>query len=137
MERIQNDNFISQDLENKDLNEENFDYYKNRKNLNNNINNYTSKFESQLNKNEKEFANDNINIKNSFLDKQIIPERTISNYYGNEFLTDAILKIENYEISFHKIILCSASDFLNNYFTLNPDISQKAIVNLPEMINSL
>ena len=126
MEINQKDNFLSQDLENQKYNEENI----------NNINNYSSKFQKQLNKNEKEYESENINKRNSFLEKPIIPERTISNYYGNEFLTDAILKGENFEIPFHKIILCPASDFLNNYFTLNPDISQKSNVDLPEIMKS-
>ena len=77
-----------------------------------------------------------MNKQNSFLEKIIIPERAISNYYGNDFLTDAILKDENFELSFHKIILCPASDFLNNYFKENPDITQKSIVKLPENIKS-
>ena len=137
MEINQNDNFLSQDLENQKYNEENINYYNNINNRNNNnINNYSSKFQKQLNNNEKEYERENINKRNSFLEKPIIPERTISNYYGNEFLTDAILKGENFEIPFHKIILCPASDFLNNYFTLNPDISQKSNVDLPEIMKS-
>ena len=137
MEINQNDNFLSQDLENQKYNEENINYYNNINNRNNNnINNYSSKFQKQLNNNEKEYERENINKRNSFLEKPIIPERTISNYYGNEFLTDAILKGENFEIPFHKIILCPASDFLNNYFTLNTDISQKSNVDLPEIMKS-
>ena len=137
MEINQNDNFLSQDLENQKYNEENINYYNNINNRNNNnINNYSSKFQKQLNNNEKEYESENINKRNSFLEKPIIPERTISNYYGNEFLTDAILKGENFEIPFHKIILCPASDFLNNYFTLNTDISQKSNVDLPEIMKS-
>ena len=137
MEINQKDNFLSQDLENQKYNEENINYYNNINNRNNNnINNYSSKFQKQLNNNEKEYERENINKRNSFLEKPIIPERTISNYYGNEFLTDAILKGENFEIPFHKIILCPASDFLNNYFTLNPDISQKSNVDLPEIMKS-
>ena len=137
MEINQKDNFLSQDLENQKYNEENINYYNNINNRNNNnINNYSSKFQKQLNNNEKEYESENINKRNSFLEKPIIPERTISNYYGNEFLTDAILKGENFEIPFHKIILCPASDFLNNYFTLNPDISQKSNVDLPEIMKS-
>ncbi len=137
MEINQKDNFLSQDLENQKYNEENINYYNNINNRNNNnINNYSSKFQKQLNNNEKEYESENINKRNSFLEKPIIPERTISNYYGNEFLTDAILKGENFEIPFHKIILCPASNFLNNYFTLNPDISQKSNVDLPEIMKS-
>ena len=137
MEINQNNNFLSQDLENQKYNEENINYYNNINNRNNNnINNYSSKFQKQLNNNEKEYERENINKRNSFLEKPIIPERTISNYYGNEFLTDAILKGENFEIPFHKIILCPASDFLNNYFTLNTDISQKSNVDLPEIMKS-
>ena len=65
-----------------------------------------------------------LNYKNSeninpFLEKEILPERTMSYFYGNDFLTDAILKTEEFEIPFHKIVLCSASDFLFKYFKLN------------------
>ena len=139
MERNQNDNFKSQNFENPELNNNNFNYnnYNSIKNKNyfggTNIN---QSLQKQFNENEKENQNEIINKQNSFLEKVIIPERTISNYYGNDFLTDAILKDENFELSFHKIILCPASDFLNNYFKENPDITQKSIVKLPENIKS-
>ena len=127
MEKNQNDNFISQNFENPEFNDENFNL-KNR-NYIGAINNNQS-LRKQINENEI------INNQNSFLEKAIIPERTISNYYGNDFLTDAILKGENFELSFHRIILCPASDFLNNYFKKNPDITQKSIVELPKIMKS-
>ena len=65
----------------------------------------------------------------------------MSHFYGNEFLADAILKTEEFELPFHKIVLSAASDFLYKYFTLNKDSvqenpSQKPIVNLPEIMKS-
>ena len=132
MEKIQNN---YQDLEDQEYNENNFDYYNNVNNKGN-INNNSSKFQKAFNNNGNNLENQNINKENSFLEKPITPERTISNYYNNEFLSDAVLKGENFEIPFHKIILCSASDFLNEYFTLNPNMTQKTNVNLPEMMKS-
>ena len=137
MERFQNDNYMSECIDNQYYNDENFNYnnIKNRKYIENR-NNQFSQFQQKYQENEREDENSVINRKNSFLEKPIIPERAISNYYSNEFLTDAILKGENFELSFHKIILCSASDFLNNYFKLNPDITQKSVVDLPQIMKS-
>ena len=137
MERFQNDNYMSECIDNQYYNDENFNYnnIKNRnyiENRNNQFSHFQKKFKERENENENEVINNN----NSFLEKPIIPERTISNYYSNEFLTDAILKGENFELPFHKIILCSASDFLNNYFKLNPDITQKSVIDLPLIMKS-
>jgi len=46
-------------------------------------------------------------------DNQIIPERNLLKYVNNPFLSDAILKYENNEFYFHKIILCASSDYIN------------------------
>ena len=73
---------------------------------------------------------------NIYLERKFKPDRTISYYYGKEFLSDAILKDDNFELPFHKIILCSASNFLNDYFTINPDMTQKSTVILPEVMKS-
>ena len=137
MERFQNDDVISQDIDNQDYNDENFNY-NNIKNSNiiEKRNNQFSHFQKKFQENKRDNENEIINKKSSFLEKPIIPERTISNYYSNEFLTNAILKSENFELPFHKIILCSASDFLNNYFKLNPDITQKSVVDLPQILKS-
>ena len=48
----------------------------------------------------------------------IIPEKTISEFYQNEFLSDAILKIDENELRFHKVILCAASEFFIIIFHL-------------------
>ena len=137
---MENEDFLQQDMGNQEYNDENYNFksIKNKNNINNIINNTQSRFQKRNKEIEKERENKNelINKHNSFLEREVIPERTISNYYGNEFLTDAILKGDNFEIPFHKIILCSASNFLNNYFKLNPDTTQKSIVNLPEMMKS-
>ena len=52
-------------------------------------------------------------------DKPVIPEKTISDFYQNDFLADAILKVDENEIKFHKVILCAASEFLYKYFSTN------------------
>ena len=137
MERFQNDDFLSQEMDNQEYNNnnENFNYNNIRnKSSFNNINNNQSQLKKKFQENERE--NKILNKQNSFLEKPIIPERAISNFYGNEFLTDATLKGENFELPFHRIILCAASDFLNKFFTLNPDITQKTVVNLPQIIKS-
>ena len=71
-------------------------------------------------------------------DKPIIPEKTISDFYKNEFLSDAILKVEENEIKFHKVILSAASEFLYKYFTINPSQENNAIptIALPEIMKS-
>ena len=135
MDRFQNDDFLSQDIENQEYDNENYNNNIRNKNSFNNINNNPPQLiKKKFPENERE--NNIVNKQNPFLEKLIIPERAISNYYGNEFLTDAILKGENFELPFHRIILCSASDFLNNFFTLNPDMTQKTVVNLPQIIKS-
>ena len=136
MDKIENEDFLQRDMGYQEYNDDNYNF-KNIKNKNN-INNNQSKFQKR-NKEieiERENKNELINKHHSFLEREVTPERTISNYYGNEFLADALLKGDNFEIPFHKIILCPASNFLNNYFKLNPDINQKSIFNLPEMMKS-
>jgi hypothetical protein len=62
----------------------------------------------------------------------------LSNFYGKDFLANAILKVDEFEVPFHKIILCAASDFIYKYFTLNQNAqeNQKTIINLPEVMKS-
>ena len=72
-------------------------------------------------------------------DKPIIPEKTIADFYKNEFLSDAILKVEENEIRFHKVILSAASEFLYKYFTINkPSQENNAIptIALPDIMKS-
>ena len=73
-------------------------------------------------------------------DKQKIPEKTISDFYQNDFLADAILKVDENEIKFHKVILCAASEFLYKYFSTNKpnEENQGGIqtVLLPEIMKS-
>ena len=49
-------------------------------------------------------------------DEQIIPERSLCDYINNDFLSDAVLKLNDIELYFHKIVLIACSDYLNNYF---------------------
>ena len=54
-------------------------------------------------------------------DEQIIPERNLLKYVNNPFLSDAILKCDNNEFYFHKIILCASSDYINIVVSENVD----------------
>ena len=163
MEMIQNENFLSNDYVNQEYDDQNFNTGKIKryndlgndipKNINirsqmntfnsysnmNNINNIPQNQTQKQNKLKFQDNQKNTENNNPFLEKEIIPDRTMSYFYGNNFLTDAILKTEEFEIPFHKIVLCSASDFIYNYFTLNKNIqeeNQKSIVNLPEIMKS-
>ena len=49
-------------------------------------------------------------------DEPIIPERSLCDYINNNFLSDAVLKLNDIELYFHKIVLIACSDYLNNYF---------------------
>ena len=72
-------------------------------------------------------------------DKPIIPEKTISDFYQNEFLSDAILKVDENEIKFHKVILSAASEFLYKYFSLNKPGQENngmQTISLPEVMKS-
>ena len=163
MEMIQNENFLSNDYVNQEYDDQNFNTGKIKryndlgndipKNINirsqmntfnsysnmNNINNIPQNQTQKQNKLKFQDNQKNTENNNPFLEKEIIPDRTMSYFYGNNFLTDAILKTEEFEIPFHKIVLCSASDFIYNYFSLNKNIqeeNQKSIVNLPEIMKS-
>ena len=157
MELDQNDNYFSSDFVNQDY-EQNFnqgtvkgytDFQDNiptntimRKpmstsyNYMNNLNNIPPNKTQTKNKDNQKNEENN----NQFLNKEIIPERTMSHFYGSQFLTDAILKVDEHEIPFHKIVLCAASDFLYKYFNMNQNAqenpNQKTIVNLPEIMKS-
>ena len=74
--------------------------------------------------------------KNLFLEKEIIPTRTIPYFFLNDYLSDAILKFDNNEIPFHKLIISSASDFFFDYFKTLKNPYEKIEVNLPEYIKS-
>jgi hypothetical protein len=105
--------------------DQNFNF---NKNINNNYSQARVKLQDEIKEN---------NFKpNIYLERKFKPDRTISYYYGKDFLSDAILKDDNFELPFHKIILCSASNFLNDYFTINPDMTQKSTVILPEIMKS-
>ena len=154
----QNDNFLSNDFVNQDY-DQNFNQGKVKryadldnyipKNISvrkqmNTYNNYPNMNNiNTLSQNQIKTQN-NLNYKNTennnpFLEKEILPDRTMSYFYGNDFLTDAILKTEAFEIPFHKILLSSASDFLFKYFQLNKDNqegNEKPIINLPEIMKS-
>ena len=148
---IQNDNFLSNDFVNQasikrynDLPDDiptNMNIRNKQNNFNpmNSYNNISTRNNLSQNqpKNQKNSENTN---NNPFLTKEIIPERTMSHFYGNDFLTDAILKTDEFELPFHKIVLSAASDFLYKYFTINknnsPENQNKPIVNLPEIMKS-
>ena len=154
MEFPQNENYLSTDLVNQDY-AQNFNKVsiKRYEDLSENapinasikkqINTFNSHYDmnnminSTINKNMQETQN-KIESNNALLEKSVIPERTLSNFYGKDFLADAILKVDEFEVPFHKIILCAASDFIYKYFTLNQNVqeNQKTIINLPEVMKS-
>jgi len=86
-------------------------------------------------------------------DEQIIPERNLLKYVNNPFLSDAILKCDNNEYYFHKIILCASSDYINSAISEpvdnneknkkeednkneNKKENEKMTINFPEIISS-
>ena len=68
----------------------------------NNINNMNEKEKEQLPQVEE--------------DEPIVLERSLCDYINNNFLSDAVLKLNDFEFYFHKIVLIACSDFLNNFF---------------------
>ena len=86
---------------------------------------------------EKEIYDNNIKEKEKLTeieDEPIIPERSLTDYINNSFLSDAILKLNDIEFYFHKIVLISCSDYLNNYFNAlkNQNIDNKPNEEKPE-----
>ena len=71
---------------------------------------------------------------------KIIPQRTILTFFGDSFLSDALLKSGDIEMKFHKIIMCAGSKYIYDVFNQFPNIqkteSGQAIVPLPETITS-
>ena len=105
----------------------------------NNVNNYTN----TITQNQPPIQETTVKKENTnpFLEKPVEPERLISHFYGSDFLTDAILKADDIELPFHKVVLSAASDFLYKYFALNKDAkaedNKKVIVKLPEIMKSI
>ena len=122
MDTIQNNNFFSPENQ-QQTNPQNF-YEMNTNNINNN-NNITNN-----NQNEKTAK------KINFLDRPIIADRTIPFFFGNDYLSDALLKLDQKEIPFHKIIISSASDFFFEFFKTLKNTFEKTEVTLPEYIKS-
>ena len=120
MNTLQNNNFFSSENQN--------DIYSPNINLDNNSTNNININQNQTNIIPKK--------KNSFLNKQIQPSREIPYFFLNDYLSDAILKFDNNEIPFHKIIISSASDFFFDYFKTIKNPYEKIEVNLPEYIKS-
>ena len=120
MNTLQNNNFFSSENQN--------EIYSPNINLDNNNTNNININQNQTNIIPKK--------KNSFLNKQIQPSREIPYFFLNDYLSDAILKFDNNEIPFHKIIISSASDFFFDYFKTIKNPFEKIEVNLPEYIKS-
>ena len=120
MSTLQNNNFFSSENQN--------EIYSPNINLDNNSTNNININQNQTNIIPKK--------KNSFLNKQIQPSREIPYFFLNDYLSDAILKFDNNEIPFHKIIISSASDFFFDYFKTIKNPFEKIEVNLPEYIKS-
>ena len=120
MNTLQNNNFFSSENQN--------EIYSPNINLDNNSTNNININQNQTNIIPKK--------KNSFLNKQIQPSREIPYFFLNDYLSDALLKFDNNEIPFHKIIISSASDFFFDYFKTIKNPYEKIEVNLPEYIKS-
>ena len=123
MDTIQNNNFFSSENQ-RQINSPNF--FENNTNYpenNTNIN-------LTLNRPEKK------EIKNPFLEKPTIPDRTLPYFFLQDYLSDSILKFDQNEIPFHKIIISTASDFFFEYFKTLKNPYEKTEVNLPEYIKS-
>ena len=120
MNTLQNNNFFSSENQN--------EIYSPNINLDNNNTNNININQNQTNIIPKK--------KNSFLNKQIQPSREIPYFFLNDYLSDALLKFDNNEIPFHKIIISSASDFFFDYFKTIKNPYEKIEVNLPEYIKS-
>ena len=142
----QNENYIPQELSNQgtikrysDL-ASNYPTNINLRNIQNvpsNYNTYNSQ-NNQINQNliksqESQTQKKEITPKE---ESQIIPEKTISDFYQNDFLADAILKLDENEIKFHKVILSAASEFLYKYFELNKWNEGMQTVLIPEVMKS-
>ena len=142
----QNENYIPQELSNQgtikrysDL-ASNYPTNINLRNIQNvpsNYNTYNSQ-NNQINQNliksqESQTQKKEITPKE---EPQIIPEKTISDFYQNDFLADAILKVDENEIKFHKVILSAASEFLYKYFELNKSNEGMQTVLIPEVMKS-
>jgi len=80
---------------------------------------------------------DNNNNKLNQVEKnEIKTNRNIPYFFLNDYLSDAVLKFEQNEIPFHKVIISSASDFFFDYFKTLKNPYEKIEVNLPEYIKS-
>ena len=123
MDTIQNNNFFSsenqQQINSPNFFENNTNYPENNTNINLNLNRPEKK-----------------EIKNPFLEKPTIPNRTLPYFFLQDYLSDTILKLEQNEIPFHKIIISTASDFFFEYFKTLKNPYEKTEVNLPEYIKS-
>ena len=117
----QNENYIPQELSNQgtikrysDL-ASNYPTNINLRNIQNvpsNYNTYTNQ-NNQINQNLLK-SQESQTQKKEIIPKEeppITPDKTISDFYQNDFLADAILKVDENEIKFHKVILSAASEF--------------------------
>ena len=98
---------------------------------------YNNNIQSNIQMSQNNFNNNNndnnINIEDPNLNlKKYIPERTIFTYYNSNFLSDALLKGNNFSIPCHKIILCAASNFVNEYLKN----SNEKDIPIPDIIES-
>ena len=112
-----NNNYNSQYSDNQRYNtlkNSNLMSYQNSMNLiNQSYNNENEIYNSINNMNEKEREKEQLPQEE---DEPIIPERSLCDYINNNFLSDAVLKLNDIEFYFHKIVLIACSDYLNNYF---------------------
>jgi hypothetical protein len=84
-----------------------------------------------------------INQNNQFQEKPVIeenpivPSKDLLMFFNNSHLTDSVLKLNDIEIPFHRVVLCSASEYIDNYFKqLDENDYKKETVLVPEVVTN-
>ena len=68
-------------------------------------------------------------------ERPIIPSKDILYFYNNIHLSDSTLKYNEIELPFHRVVLCSASNYIDNYFKqIDENNFQKETVLIPELV---
>ena len=119
---FQQSNFQNSNFQQSNFQSSNFQNFQNPNN-NNPINNNNT---IPININENENKEEKLNP------KTYIPERSLSNYFNQNFLSDGSLKGKDFNVQCHKIILCASSNYINEYLKNSNDKE----IPIPEYIQS-
>ena len=85
--------------------------------------------------NQNPSINQTIQEKEVIKEHPIIPSKDILYFYNNIHLSDSILKYNEIELPFHRVVLCSASNYIDNYFKqIDENNFQKETVLIPELV---